>query len=248
MSRKSQSFQQQLAALAQRIGPQYRQRTADNIQMLLDNGVSSFRALLKSVNDDTKPLEARVTACWLLPRLKPTKRQQEQIADALLSLFSAEDADLRYQAVIGVGDLHIVSDDAIRALEALIDSSSDVETRKLAVYSYGRIANSEGVDILISVIRNQAEDASLRGMAVEAVSNIGDGSLAPMLIDLLSDPSDEVRFWSAFSLGIVGGEDAIPALMRLANEDHKVLPGWGSVSDEAVNAIENIKRSSIVIE
>jgi hypothetical protein len=82
----SRSFQKKLDTSVEQMRPQDRERTSKNIQQLLNNGVTSFKALVQCVIDESEPLEVRVTACWLPPRLKPTARQQEQIADALLKI------------------------------------------------------------------------------------------------------------------------------------------------------------------
>jgi HEAT repeat protein len=80
-------------------------------------------------------------------------------------------------------------------------------------------------------------------MAIEAIAKTGDISAIPRLIEMLSDLSAEVRFWSTFALGSFGAVEAIPELTRLANTDHEVVPGWHSVSQEAADALANISRS-----
>jgi HEAT repeat protein len=64
-----------------------------------------------------------------------------------------------------------------------------------------------------------------------------------MAHELLSDSSAEVRFWSAFTLGSLGSIEALPELTRLTQTDHTLLPAWGSISQEAANALANIQRA-----
>ena len=58
----------------------------------------------------------------------------------------------------------------------------------------------------------------------------------------LTDSSVEVRFWAAFSLGALKDLQALPALQRLAEQDEGILSNWGSVRDEAVEAIRSIQE------
>jgi hypothetical protein len=244
LSKPNPSFQKKLNSIVKQMSPQHRERTSKEIQQVLNSGVTSFRGLLQCVNDDTKPLEVRTTACWLLPRLKTTKCEKQQIADTLLLVLNHENEALRLQAIIGLGDLNTVSQDVIQQLEALIHSDLDIETRKAAIYSYGNVVEKNEADALFPIITKQDEAPGIRGMAIEAIAKIGDNSAILVLIELLSDPFDEVRFWSAFSLGSLGAIEAVPELKRLVETDHKIVPGWHSVSQEAADAIGNIQRYS----
>ena len=57
----------------------------------------------------------------------------------------------------------------------------------------------------------------------------------------LNDPCKEVRFWCAYTLAQMAGEDALVALKSLADEDHRVVKGFWSVSNEAKWAIREIR-------
>ncbi len=242
LSKPTPAFQKKLAAIIEQMQPPHRETTELKIQQLLDNDVTSFKALLDCVNDKSKPLETRITACWLLPRLKPTQHKKEQIADALLTAIDHEHGDLQFQAVIGLGDLYTVPSRVIETLATLMVSHLNSQIREAAAYAYRSVAQPGQSEVLISVSTDQDEGVSVRGMAIESLGKLGDASAIPVLIGLLSDRSAEVRFWSAFSLGSLGAVEALPELKRLIETDHEPVPGWHSVSQEAADAVANIER------
>ena len=67
----------------------------------------------------------------------------------------------------------------------------------------------------------------------------------PVLIGTLQDASSEVRFWSAFALGQLGDARAIPALEQLAMRDKTAVANWGTVREEALDAITQIHEVNI---
>ena len=82
----------------------------------------------------------------------------------------------------------------------------------------------------------------VRGQAAESLeSNHREGS-HKILLQNLQDPSKEVRFWCAYSLGELGDPDALTALRKLAKLDHRVVRGWWSVNREANWAIRRISE------
>ena len=63
------------------------------------------------------------------------------------------------------------------------------------------------------------------------------------------DPSAEVRFWSAYSLGQLcrfkdfgNTEEVLRDLHEVAASDHAEVPKWGLVSKEAAEAIDEISK------
>jgi hypothetical protein len=66
-----------------------------------------------------------------------------------------------------------------------------------------------------------------------------------VLLAGLNDPSKDVRFSSAFSLGEMAEKRALPSLQCLTTTDRRMVKGFHSVAKEAANAIENIQKSTV---
>ena len=110
-------------------------------------------------------------------------------------------------------------------------------------------------DAFVEVLQNQEETAGLRGQAAEGLAYLF-GPCAgarhdrrqrvyrvagQKLVVTLSDPSAEVRFWSAFALGSMRYRAALPALQKLARTDKEMFSNWWTVGEEAADAVDSIK-------
>lgn len=81
----------------------------------------------------------------------------------------------------------------------------------------------------------------VRSDAAEALGVVMFAEAAPHLIAALADPPPSLRFWAAYALGRVADPSALPALRRLAETDDAVVEEWGSIREEALQAIEWIE-------
>jgi HEAT repeat protein len=109
-----------------------------------------------------------------------------------------------------------------------------------AAYALGLLGGAKAISALREVLANHREDASVRGQAAESLCFANEA--VPDLIAALKDQSPDVRFWSAYSLGLLGSESALAELERLASSDEAEVPGWWSVAKEAAQAIELIHQ------
>ncbi len=107
----------------------------------------------------------------------------------------------------------------------------------------------EVVGALLEVLVDATRSGAVRGQAAEAVAERLDFSdhLHPArvvtethLIDMLSDPSSPVRFWSAFALGKLRTRAAVPSLRKLTI-DTTLVSGWWTVGEQAADAIDTIE-------
>jgi HEAT repeat protein len=132
---------------------------------------------------------------------------------------------------------------ASHALMAVLRADREPEVRKAAAYSLGQIGTSEVLDALLQTVSNGTEASSVRGMAVEALTYLREssGHVVSTLRAVLGDPAPEVRFWAAFALGELGDPAALEDLRRVTSDTGKV-PGYGSVADEAKEAIARIEE------
>jgi HEAT repeat protein len=134
---------------------------------------------------------------------------------------------------------------AIPRLRKILTHSKDTEQRAAAAHALGGLHDQRAVHPLISTLKNRRERPKVRGMAAEALGDLSkrlDTTVETALIAALSDPSSEVRFWSAFALGSVRSRKAIPILRHLAKTDRGEIRGWSSVAKEVSDAIRRIEK------
>ena len=152
----------------------------------------------------------------------------------------------------------------IRPLTRLmLDSSRSARQRQSAAYAlsftwtgFADVRFMEEIgEALVRVVQNQEESADLRGQAAEGLAYLF-GPCAgarhdrrqrayrvagEKLVIALSDPSAEVRFWSAFALGSMRYRAALPVLQKLARTDKEMFGNWWTVGEEAADAVDSIK-------
>jgi HEAT repeat protein len=135
-----------------------------------------------------------------------------------------------------------------RGLERLLVSHDSPRVRAQAAWALGfHPRGAEAVDALLSTLADAHEETEIRAHAAEALGHMADrlgdreADVLAALLRSLTDASAYVRFWSAFALGNLGDERAIPALERLAARDTQSVPGWWSIRKEALDSIEQIR-------
>ena len=137
-------------------------------------------------------------------------------------------------------------------VQVLLDTAAraaNEETRLASVHALGLTGDKTAAKLLIRILESSSESARLRGEAAEALAFCGRGSreVSSALIKALDDKSVEVRFFAAYALGFVGDLGAISPLRALTG-DQNILPGYGSVSDEAAAALEQIEARAADID
>ncbi len=225
-----------LLAIVEQLAPEFRAQGEQDIDAVLQTGVSSHDDLLALARDRTANTDMRIKAIWLLGRLGA-----KRAVYALLAAVGDTDANVRRATAQALGELR--NKRAVRPLLAAMVDDDDGEVRVAAAQALGALGDKRASEPLMSVLGNPAEDPRVRGMAAEALADLGDRRAVPSLIVALSDPSPEVRFWAAFALGELGDPLALADLERLAATDDAVVPRWGAVSQEAATAIRHIQAS-----
>jgi HEAT repeat protein len=135
-----------------------------------------------------------------------------------------------------------------RGLERVLASHDSPRARAQAAWALGfHPQGSQAVDALLRTLGDRHEDADVRAHAAEALGHLADrlgdrgSDVLAALLHALTDASADIRFWSAFALGNLGHEAAIPALQRLAARDSRSVEGWWSIRKEALDSIEQIR-------
>jgi HEAT repeat protein len=226
-------FNSRVDAVIERIEPDCRDSVRQDMQPLLDAGVQSDEDLFAIVEDTGSDPEKRERAFWLLSRLGTPGT-----APALFKALKDPNASLRAAAARLIGESGIK--ESVDRLVALLQSDPEPKVRKDAAYALGLIGDVTAVKPLVAALKDGAP--MVRGMAAESLAYLRDPSALGPLLETLQDPSAEVRYWGAFALGEVGDENSIPALRRLADSDDEIAPDYGSVWEEAEQAIRNIQQ------
>ncbi len=228
------NFKANLQTIIERLPAEDQAKSQLEIDRLMAAGAISFEALLDLVNDQTIELELRMLACWVLARLG-----HKRAAPTLLNTLQDPLPDLRQTAAQYLGELG--SKRAVQPLIAAMLDDEASEVRKMAAYGLGCLTDRRALEPLLAVLSNQNEVEAVRGQAAEVLAYLGEASAVPALLKALVEPEVEVRFWVVFGLGQLGDARVVPELERLAATDEAVLPGWWSISQEALDAIEAIK-------
>lgn len=136
-------------------------------------------------------------------------------------------------------------------LARAMDPTDDL-VAETAIYALGfsKVSKRRLRDVilrLLDVADDVARPPGVRGHAAEGVGNLlSRTKLATLrrhailrLTKHLTDPATEVRFWTAFSLGVLRARQSRSALVGVVG-DEAVLPGWWSVGEEAADALDSI--------
>jgi len=113
--------------------------------------------------------------------------------------------------------------------------------RAAAAYVLQMVTTARTLAALERTVSDSSESSRVRGEAAEALAHSHRRKSHDVLLKNLADKSKDVRFWCAFALGQMAEQRAIPALQRLAEIDRRVVKGFHSVSQEAMDALKNIQ-------
>jgi len=112
--------------------------------------------------------------------------------------------------------------------------------------AYALNFSSRASETLVEVLEDRQEYIEIRAEAAEALGMIWGCEkrtgfvyrwVVSRLLAAMEEPEAEIRFWVAYALGSMRATQALPALQRLAEEDHRPVQGWWKVSEEAADAI-----------
>jgi HEAT repeat protein len=135
------------------------------------------------------------------------------IVDQMIACLKDEDADLRIQSALILGERG--DRRAVPALVAALDDR-DVNVRFHAIEALGRLHAVEATGVLVDIAASG--DFFLAFPAVNALSQLGDVSVATRLVPLLKDALLQATV--AEALGALGDELVVAPLVELLNQAH----------------------------
>jgi HEAT repeat protein len=149
-------------------------------------------ALLTALRDEHRDFNVLSSALSLLAT------SDVDVTGPLTELLGDDDADLRMQAALALGEQHHPA-----GVDALIGALADVDAnvRFHAIEALGRLRAADAVDALADLA--EGDDFFLAFPAIDALSQISDPRVAPRLVPLLTRA--EVAEPVAEALGELGG-------------------------------------------
>lgn len=179
--------------------------------------------------------ETRSIVCRALARLGG----DAQAFQAMLLALKDADAEVRTSAARFIQDVEESS--ATLPLITCLHNDLDMDVRIGALDALAFISDRKAIAVLIDVLHDTTQPPAIRGRAAEMLS-LGRGRAVDALLHVLTDTVVDVRFWAVYALGEMRYAEALPQLEHIAANDHAVLPGWWTVSDESRWAIAEISN------
>lgn len=93
------------------------------------------------------------------------------------------------------------------------------EVRRGAAEALGRLGDPSARKHLVRILKDQAEEVSVRASLIKALSKIGTFADIPVLLSLLRDPESTLRFHSAIALGAIKDPAAATGLLSVLETD-----------------------------
>jgi HEAT repeat protein len=202
----SETFQQTEQFLADLGNANWQNRQSAVESLVRQGGPTAVAALVCKVRDEHQDLSVLNSALKALTRIKG------DIITPLTELLRIPDVDLRGYAVLALGD-----QTDRRAIPALVQAlnDDDINVRYNAIEALGKLQAQEATLALVDIVKSG--DFFLAFPALDALKRIGDPSVIPHVVSLLSgdellrDPIIEL-------LGQLGDETVVTPLATLLNE------------------------------
>lgn len=204
------------------------------LQELETLGITTLHALTRALESRDLPTSALADCCWLAGLAS-----HNAVVGHIIALLSeSEEQALIWEAAKALSVMKLAKSQVLHLIRTL-ELHPGPENRSACAYVLGFDGSQEAVLALVRCLSNSAEKPNVRGQAAEALGETNSAVAVEPLIESLSSPVVEVRFWAAFALGKLKNPAGRDALMR-ALADQAVLEGWGSVADEARSALAEL--------
>lgn len=152
----------------------------------------------------------------------------------LVELLGDDRPVVRRQAIERLAKLH---EEAVPALQSIIESSANPSARLNAVWALSRIDHTDARTVVRVALSDR--DNTVRQAALQAVSLSRDREAVPLLMELLSSDSHHNRRLAAEALGRIGGSQAVPGLFNAVQPEndrtleHALIFAMIEVGDDA---------------
>lgn len=232
------TFQRKLDEAIQNIESGSQKQMSDFVEDLLAGGVHDVGQLIEVLRDTEISPSIRQAAAWLLGRVGSAKDVPH-----LAFVLYEDNETLVVETLLSLGLIG-----GKRAVTYLRDFTSKKHLntiRGVAIYALGSIGDIQVIPVLLSILEDEEEPSILRGSAAEALHRYlpfleTARHMKRAVINALHDPSPEVRLWSVYATAELHVYEALPLLHQLIADDTAVVQGWGSIADEAKQAVNRL--------
>lgn len=206
--------------------------------------LSSVEQLIRLSTSARSQRKRRSQAIYLLGLLSDLDKlcgQERRIVRILLKVMKENIPIISWSAALSLA--RIGDRSSVNKLIEVVKTTKREATRRAAIHALGLFGDKRAERALSEVLGNVSEPSGLRGEAAEAISSLASirKRTHSILLRGLEDDSAEVRFFCAFTLGIVGHDDDKSPLRPLLR-DKATVKSFGSVAKEARSAIRCITR------
>jgi HEAT repeat protein len=214
-----------------------REQAEEDRRFLLGAGIDSERSMMAATAaSDTAPRVLTIIS-WLLARW-PGPRGRAKFVRAACELLRHPRPEVRQEAAVSLGILGTRS--AIDSLRGAV-RDRDEEVRKRVISGLALQEDDEAAyRTVVAVLTDEKEVSAVRAHAAEALANFGERTETSHLIEALSDPAPEVRFFAAHALGELRALDAVSVLQTVSRSENGLVPGFGTVRGAAKLALRKI--------
>jgi HEAT repeat protein len=226
----------QLQMLVQKMPREFQAASQQTLQILAAAQVNTIEDLCAIASDTQQSVRLRASACWAIGQFG-----RKDCLAGLLACLQAPQRELYWEAAKALGESK--SRRALDALLKMLEVPQQNDRYAAIIYALNVLGDERAVEALLARLVNPKLDARTRGFAAEALAHMPPNqAIVAALITQLADPAPELRFWAVFALGQQGDPSAIPALQQLAADDSAVLEDYGSIAEEAYQAIAQIEQ------
>jgi HEAT repeat protein len=134
------------------------------------------------------------------------------------------DPDARVRAAVAPALLDVAGADSVSDVVEAVARDTDVGSRTRVINAMNLRGNEARAQAASPVLLDLAfsNDVKVRLVAIAALGSMGDPSTLPVLLKLLGDEDELIRFGAAGAIGGygVGGKAAVPSLIKMLEETH----------------------------
>lgn len=227
------SFEHHLYQLAAHTPPEHHADARATVEVVLASGALAYADLLHLLNTPIADARLLSSVCWVVARWGDALAVPH-----LLVCLTHPHWGVRMEVINALVDLGAQT--AIPAIAERLARDESAAVRMLAAYALGQFQTSAALTHLVACIEDNQQPLGVRVHALEALVHYRNMPLAlATVVTGLRHPAPEMRVWSAYALGEIGGLAHIRHLEPLTHDPATVDGGW-SVGQQAHASIAHL--------